>query len=173
MLPNILKKNVAIFITYQIRIWNRNIEAAEKLVTLLISENIKAEVSKSVQEAARDADIINTCTGASTPILKADWVKAGAHINSVGAPRPDFHEIEEDLVRKGIIYTDSRESAENEAGDVIKAGVPVFAEIGEVLLGSKPANKNSLTIYKSLGLAVQDAVTARLVYNMLYENNPL
>ncbi|XP_063587438.1 ketimine reductase mu-crystallin-like [Penaeus indicus] len=152
-----------------IRIWSRSPSSAESLASLLRSEGVPAEAAASVREAVAGADVINTCTLSTTPILKAEWVKEGAHINSVGAPRPDWQELEEKLVRSAAVYADSREAARKEAGDVIKAGAEVAAEIGEVILGSRPALRQKTTIFKSLGLAVEDAVSSRLVYDLVME----
>ncbi|XP_042876390.1 ketimine reductase mu-crystallin-like isoform X2 [Penaeus japonicus] len=151
----------------KIRIWARRPEAAEALVQQLQSEGILAESSTTVQEAVSDADIINICTGAATSILKGEWIKLGAHVNSIGALRPDCQEMDEALVKSAIVYTDSREQALARAGDIIKTGVEIAAEIGEVFLGQHVPPKNSTTIFKSLGLGVQDSVCARLVYDRL------
>lgn len=158
-----------VFKDCKIRVWSRRVESSRALVAALESEGIKAEVSTSVEDAVKGADVINTCTMASSPILKADWVKNGAHINSVGAPRPDWQELEEGLVREATVYADSKEAALKEAGDIIVSGASVFAEIGEVILGSQPVQKtnNNITIFKSLGLAVEDAVSARLVFDLV------
>ncbi|XP_069985355.1 ketimine reductase mu-crystallin-like [Penaeus vannamei] len=154
---------------HKIRIWSRTPSSAESLASLLKSEGVPAEAATTVEEAVEGADVINTCTLSTTPILKAEWVKEGAHINSVGAPRPDWQEMEEQLVRSATVYADSREAAYKEAGDVIKAGAQVTAEIGEVILGSRPALRDNTTIFKSLGLAVEDAVSARLAYDLVME----
>lgn len=151
----------------KIRIWARRPEAAEALVLQLRSEGICAESSTTVQEAVNDADIINICTGAAISILKGEWVKPGAHVNSIGALRPNCQEMDEALVKSATIYTDSREQALAGAGDIIKTGATITAEIGEVLLGQHAPPKNCTTIFKSLGLGVQDSVCARLVYDRL------
>nr|XP_053653896.1 ketimine reductase mu-crystallin-like [Cherax quadricarinatus]XP_053653897.1 ketimine reductase mu-crystallin-like [Cherax quadricarinatus] len=153
----------------KILLWARRLEAAQELCAILCSEGIPAEAVSSVQEAVEDADVINSCTFASTPILKAEWVKPRAHINSVGATTPNHQEMEEDLVRAANIYTDSFESARTELGDIIKAGAEVLGEIGELILHTKPVLNDKITIFKSLGLAVQDAVSAKLVYDLLKE----
>lgn len=151
----------------KIMLWARRPEAAKALCATLQSEGIPAEVAATVQEAVKDADVINNCTSTSTPILKAEWVKPRAHVNSVGAHAPNKQEMEEDLVRAATIYADSYESAQREAGDIIKSGATVFAEIGEVILGTKPVLNDKITIFKSLGLAVEDVVSAQLVYQCL------
>jgi ornithine cyclodeaminase/alanine dehydrogenase-like protein (mu-crystallin family) len=88
----------------------------------------------------------------------------GAH-QRCGRPRPDWRELDEETLRRGRIYVDSQEAAMKESGDVIAAG-EAFAEIGEVAAGTKPGRRSAeeVTLFKSLGLAVEDVATAELVY---------
>ena len=90
----------------------------------------------------------------------------GAHINAVGAPRPDWRELDDEVLERSKVYVDSREAALKESGDVIAAG-EIFAEIGEVVSGARPGRQSAeeITLFKSLGLAVEDVATAELVYH--------
>ncbi len=90
----------------------------------------------------------------------------GAHINAVGAPRPDWRELDDEVLERSLVYVDSREAALEESGDVIAAG-EIFAEIGEVVSGARPGRRSAeeITLFKSLGLAVEDVATAELVYH--------
>ncbi|KAK3863018.1 hypothetical protein Pcinc_031167 [Petrolisthes cinctipes] len=153
--------------TDKVVVWARRTEAADQFCQTLQAEGIPAMVAATVQEAVVDADVINCCTATSTPLLQAAWIKPMAHINSVGAPHPDHQELEEELIRNAIVYTDSYNSAKNESGDVIKSGAAVYAEIGEILLQRKPVLTDRITIFKSLGLAVEDTVAAQLVCELL------
>jgi ornithine cyclodeaminase/alanine dehydrogenase-like protein (mu-crystallin family) len=83
----------------------------------------------------------------------------------VGAPRPDWRELDDEVLERARVYVDSREAAQKESGDVMAAG-EVFAEVGEVLSGAKPGRQSEeeVTLFKSLGLAVEDVATAELVY---------
>jgi ornithine cyclodeaminase/alanine dehydrogenase-like protein (mu-crystallin family) len=140
-----------------IRVWNRTPERAERFAK---EHGIKA---MSLEGAVRDADVVVTATSAREPILKGEWLKPGAHVNAVGASRPDWRELD-DAAMKNVVIVDSYEGARNEAGDVILAGVTPYAELGEVINGTKPARANETTIFKSLGMAVEDVAAARLVY---------
>jgi len=82
-----------------------------------------------------------------------------------------MQELEEELVRSAVIYADSREVAYKEPGDIIKSGAKVFAEIGELLRGRCEAHKDKITIFKYLGLAVDDAVSAKSVFDSLERNS--
>jgi alanine dehydrogenase len=119
----------------------------------------------SAEEAVRGADVIVVATSATTPVLLGQWLSPGAHINAVGATRPDWRELDDEALRRARIYVESREAAMKESGDIIAAG-HIFAEIGEVVGGSKEGRTSDeeITLFKSVGVAVEDIVAAELVY---------
>src|SRR5688572_27794987 len=121
--------------------------------------------TSSAEEAVAGADVIVTATSSKTPVLRGEWLSPGAHINAVGAPRPDWRELDDEVLRRARLYVDSREAAEKESGDA-RAAPEVVAELGEVAAGTKPGRRSAdeITVFKSLGLAVEDVVTAELVY---------
>jgi ornithine cyclodeaminase len=122
---------------------------------------------QTAQEACEDADVIITVTLASEPVVKGTWVKTGALVCAVGAPRPTWRELDTELMLSAVVIADSRESAESEAGDILIAGASVFAEIGEILLRKKTIIGNPTIVFKSLGLAAEDAGAAELVLHAL------
>ncbi|HMF50642.1 MAG TPA: ornithine cyclodeaminase family protein [Candidatus Saccharimonadales bacterium] len=132
------------------------------------------EATNSADEAVRDADLVVTVTTAKEPILKKDWLKPGVHINAVGSHRPDLREIDGATLARAKVVVDSREAIMAECGDIllaIKEGSiakeNIHGEIGEVLAGTKPGRTSSdeVTLYKSVGIAIQDVATANLVYH--------
>lgn len=146
----------------EVRMWNRTRENAEKFASTVQGD---VRVCSSVQEAVTGADVIITVTMATEPILFGEWVKPGAHINAVGASRPDWRELDDELMKQAVLYVDSREAALKESGDVLLSGAHIFAELGEVVSGAKPALCEKTTVFKSLGMAVEDLVAAKLVYD--------
>ncbi|XP_068952197.1 ketimine reductase mu-crystallin [Petaurus breviceps papuanus] len=146
----------------EVRIWNRTKKNAEKF-----AQTVKGDVRvcSSVQEAVTGADVIITVTMATKPILFGEWVKPGAHINAIGASRPDWRELDDEVMKNCVLYVDSREAALKESGDVILSRTEIFAELGEVVKGVKPAHREKTTVFKSLGMAVEDTVAAKLVYD--------
>ncbi len=131
------------------------------------------EVANSAEEAVRESDLVVTVTTAKEPILRREWLKAGAHINAVGSHRPDFREIDGATLARAKIVVDSREAIMAECGDILLAITegsitqdPIHGEIGEVLAGSKAGRTGTaeITLYKSVGIAIQDVATANLVY---------
>ncbi len=119
----------------------------------------------SAQEAVRGADTVVVATSSRTPVLLGRWLSPGTHVNAVGACRPDWRELDDELVRGARIYVESREAATRESGDIIAAG-EVVAEIGEVIAGTRPGRgtEEEITLFKSVGVAVEDVVTADMVY---------
>ena len=98
------------------------------------------------------------------PVLQGRWLKPGAHVNAVGACRPNWRELDDETMRHTLIV-DSRDAATRESGDVILSGAKIYAEAGELFAGTKPAPQDRTTVFKSLGLAVEDLAAARLVYD--------
>ncbi|KAM4624339.1 ketimine reductase mu-crystallin isoform 2-T2 [Polymixia lowei] len=145
----------------EVRVWSRSEERAGRFS---LSLRGPVTVCSSVEEAVRGADVIVTVTRATEPVLFGRWVKPGAHV-AVGACRPDWRELDDDLMKEAVVYVDSKEGAATESGDVILSGAEVFAELGEVLIGTRPAHREKTTVFKSLGMAVQDAVSAKLVFD--------
>ena len=138
--------------------WSPTIEHAKRF-----AQEIGA-TSTSAEEAVRDADVIVTVTSSKTPVLKGDWLKHGCHVNAVGACRPDWRELDDEAMQRGVAFVDSREGALKESGDVILSGAQVYGELGEALAGKLPSPANETTIFKSLGMAVEDIAAAMLVY---------
>jgi ornithine cyclodeaminase/alanine dehydrogenase-like protein (mu-crystallin family) len=119
----------------------------------------------TAEEAVRGANVIVVATSATTPVLQGEWLSPGTHINAVGATRPNWRELDDEVLRRSRIYVESREAAMKESGDVIAAR-GISAEIGEVAAGAKPGRESEgeITLFKSVGVAVEDIVTADLVY---------
>lgn len=124
---------------------------------------------ESVEEAVRGADIIVTATSSREPILKREWVAPGTHINAVGSSIAAAREMEADLVASASLFVDRRESTVNESGDYLAAveqGAVIRAELGELLTGTAEGRKSpdEITLFKSLGLAIEDLASAALLY---------
>ena len=129
------------------------------------AERFNVSAAASAEEAVRGADVIVVATSATSPVLKGEWLSPGAHINAVGATRPNWRELDDHLLAKAKLYVESREAAGKESGDVIAAG-RIFAELGEVLAEAKAGreSEDEITLYKSVGVAIEDVATAALVY---------
>jgi ornithine cyclodeaminase/alanine dehydrogenase-like protein (mu-crystallin family) len=141
----------------EIRVWSPTRQHAEQFAKEIRGKAMSAE------DAVRGADVIVTVTSSKTPVLKGAWLKPGCHVNAVGASRPDWRE-QDDEVMRNVVFVDSREGAMKESGDIILSGAKIYAELGEALAGKVPSRANESTIFKSLGMAVEDIAAALLVY---------
>ncbi len=140
----------------EVRVWSRTREHAERFAEANGARAMDAEA------AVRDADVVVTATSATEPVLRGDWLKPGAHVNAVGAPRPNWRELD-DAAMANALVVDSREAVLKESGDVILSKAAIYAEAGEIFAGRVPAPQSQTTIFKSVGLAVEDIAAAQLV----------
>lgn len=158
----------------QVRVWSRQPEhAANFAQTESPKHGIHIEVSPSVAAAVAGADIVCTTTAASEPILQAAWLTPGVHINAVGSSVAFTRELATAVVLQSRLYIDRRESAVNEAGDLLfpmREGAidesHIVGEIGEILIGKVAGRQTEaeITLFKSLGLAVEDVASAYHIY---------
>lgn len=131
------------------------------------------EAVDTVQEALDEADIIVTVTNSHEPVVKREWISPGAHINAIGTHSPASREIDGATMAAARVFVDRRESTVNEAGDyllAVKEGLinesSIVAEIGELLDGTKEGRRtrDEITLFKSLGLAVEDLACAQYLF---------
>ena len=161
------------------RIASRHIEHARNF-----AEEMRQNVSfplepvETVEEALEDADLIVSATTAVDPIVRREWISAGAHLNLVGSSTPKTREVDSETMAAASLFVDRRESTINEAGDYLFAardGVigpnHIRAEIGEVLKGDQPGrtSPDEITCFKSLGLAIEDLAAADYLYRSAKE----
>lgn len=144
----------------EVRVWSRNHENAQQLAAEIGARATSAE------EAVRGADVVATVTGSPVPVLRGAWLKPGVLVNAVGAVGTKNRELDDDAMR-GAVIVDSREAALKESGDIVLANAQIYAELGELLAGTKPKPQAEITVFKSLGLAVEDLASAKLVLETL------
>ena len=147
----------------EIRVWSPTKEHAERFAREI------GATATSADDAVRGADVVVTTTNSKMPVLKGSWLKPGSHVNAIGACRPDWRELDDEAM-SNVVFVDSREGAMKESGDVILSGAEIFAELGEALAGKVPSRANETTIFKSLGMAVEDIAAAMLVYRKLFRS---
>jgi ornithine cyclodeaminase len=161
----------------RVRVWSRNLDHAQSFARRESARfSLSIEAAESAEGAVEGADIICTVTSSTDPILKGDWIAPGTHINAVGSSVPFARELDTAAVVKSKLFVDRRESTLNEAGDFLfpqKEGViddaHILGEIGDILLGSVNGRQssNDITLFKSLGLAVEDVAAAHFIYQKL------
>jgi alanine dehydrogenase len=163
----------------RIKIYSPSGTSGQKIKADLESESgINIDLMPNAEQTVRDSDLVVTVSTAKEPVLKTEWLKSGAHINAVGSHRPDLREIDGATLSRCRVVVDSRAAIMAECGDVLLAikensfsEQGIHAEIGEVLAGAKDGRTSAaeITLYKSVGIAVQDVATAQLVYRKALE----
>lgn len=159
------------------RVWSRTPESAERLVA---NTDGNARAVSSVEEAVAGADIVCTTTASPDPILSGSLLEEGMHVNAVGSSVPIARELDSDAMARSRIFVDRRESTVNESGDFIMAREEgavddddIVAELGEIIVGADPGrgSDQEITLFVSLGIAVEDIASADLVYRNAVESN--
>ena len=152
--------------------------------TIYVKEELEGELGigihpqDSAEAVVREADILTTVTDSAEPVLEAGWLKPGVHINAVGSHRPEAREMSGDTLKRATVVVDSLDAVHSECGDILLALEEgaitpdhLRGEIGEVLSGARPGRTgdDEITLYKSVGIAVQDVAAASLVYRRALE----
>jgi len=157
-----------------VRVWSPTSEHQEAFVDEMRSTTTaRLESAPSAEDAVRGADLVVLATSSSEPVVQSEWIRDGAHVICVGACRPEQREMDPALVKRGRLFVDSRAAALVESGDIVQ-GIHdrlftpshIVGELGE-LLDQKVEGRRSardVTIFKSLGLAVEDVFVAELAY---------
>lgn len=162
-----------------VRIWSRTRDHAQAFAERESQRHGRPiHVSESAEAAVEGADVICTVTSAEEPILAGSWLSDGTHINAVGSSVPFTRELDTDAVVRSRLFVDRIESTLNEAGDFLfpkKEGAidddHIQAEIGDILIGEHPGreSESEITLFKSLGLAVEDVAAAHWIYEKALE----
>ncbi len=147
-----------------VRVWSRTPAHAERFAARHGATAMDAE------SAVRGADVIITATPAKEPILKGAWLKPGAHVNAIGAPMPTWRELDDEAMSH-VVVVESREAAMHESGDIVLSKTRVYAEVGEIFAGSRPSPATETTVFKSVGIAVEDIAAAKLAFDTVSRAN--
>jgi ornithine cyclodeaminase len=163
-----------VFELAEVRVWSPTPDHQYAFVTGMEGETQARIVgADSAERAVHGADLVVLATSSAEPVVQSEWIKSGAHVVSVGACRPDQREMDPALVRRGRLFVDSRAAAIAESGDVVMGMAEghfkpshIVGELGEVLAGRTEGRRLStdVTIFKSLGLAIEDLAAAEMVY---------
>jgi alanine dehydrogenase len=158
----------------RVRVWSRTLEKRDRFAEHEGARHgVSVEPVSSAREAVTGADLICTTTSSSEPVLQGDWLAPGAHINAVGSSIKSARELDTAAMVRSRLFVDRQESTLNEAGDFLFPKAEgaigddhILGEIGDVLLGKVRGRESDeeITLFKSLGIAVEDLAAAQLVY---------
>lgn len=164
----------------RVRVWSPTEHNRRAFAEHAAADGLTVDAVDSAQAAVAEADIVCTVTSAREPVLLGDWIAPGAHVNAVGSSVRSTRELDTEAVRRARLFVDRRESTLNEAGDFLMAKAEgaigddhIVGEIGEILLGTIGGRKSAdeVTLFKSLGLAVEDLAAVHLIYERAVAEN--
>ncbi len=177
--PYLVRAHTSVRPIRKVLIWGRNYEKATRLSGQLSDLGPQdIEAVSDLEAAVRTADIISAATLSRRPLIKGQWLKAGGHLDLVGSYRPDMREADDDCIRRASVFADLRSSATKESGDLaipIQRGLlslkDVRADLFELSRGQKPGRRSEaeITLFKSVGHALEDLAAARLIYRKLLD----
>jgi alanine dehydrogenase len=154
-------------------VWSRTPSTGKAFAEHVADEGLDAQVADSPEEVVSASDILCTLTPSRSPVVLGRWFKPGLHINAVGAPpRSDHREIDTEGIQRSRVVVDSLQVARHKSGDVLiplaEGAIPAVHfqdELGQIINGYRPGrtDENQITLYNSVGLAIQDIATAQLV----------
>ncbi|XP_018326442.1 ketimine reductase mu-crystallin [Agrilus planipennis] len=154
----------------EVRVWNRTIERANQLKSdLEQTEGFKGRITvhENVESCVKDADVIVTATFSDCPLVKYEWLKEGVHINAVGAGQKHHSELEESIYLNADVFVDYLAGAKKELSGLERISVKFKGEVGDIITGMlKYTEPKKITIFQSLGMAVEDTAMARLLYDL-------
>ncbi len=174
--PHLIRAHAAVRPIEHVVIWGRNRRRAAALADELGGESFFVESVDTIEEVVREADIVSCATLAMHPLIKGDWLRPGQHLDLVGSYKPDMREADDEAIRRARLFADCRRMAPKESGDlaipvqrrIITIG-SIKADLYELCRGKQPGRRKDeeITLFKSVGLALEDLAAARLAYQAL------
>jgi alanine dehydrogenase len=174
--PHLVRAHATVRPIRRVSVWNRSPERAEALMRDLAGDGFEVRVASSREAAAREADVISCATLSASPLVAGAWLKDGAHLDLVGGYTPAMREADDDAIRRSRIYVDTRAGALKEAGDIVDPlgrGVigerDIRGDLSDLCRGlaSGRETADEITLFKSVGTAIEDLAAAMLVWRSL------
>ncbi len=173
MAPELIMAHAAVRPICNVLIWGRSYGKAEKLARRLNRRDFRVEATDDLEAAARGAHVISCATLSQHPLIHGDWLQPGQHVDLVGAFRPDMRESDDRTMERARVFVDTRAGALSEAGDIIlavEAGAlaeeDIAGDLIELTRGERSGRRfyDQITLFKSVGTAIEDLAAAQLVY---------
>ena len=174
--PRLIAAHAAIRPIAEVAIWNRTPEKAERLAATLDRPGLRVRATRDLSAAVAEADIVSAATLSAEPLIKGAWLKAGAHVDLVGAFTPLMREADDEVIRRARVYVDTRAGAPREAGDIVQpiassvlAADAIRGDLFDLARGNASGRgaADEITLFKSVGSAIEDLAAAVLVFSRL------
>ncbi len=178
--PHLIRVHAKVRPIREVAIWGRRPAEAQRLagelgrsLPVALGRPIEVRAAADRRQAVAEADIVSCATLSKTPLVEGDWLRQGQHIDLVGAYMPDMRESDDAAVRRARVYVDTRAGACKEAGDIVQplangtiGSGDVIADLFELARGQRagrpPGDRTSITLFKSVGAALEDLAAAEL-----------
>jgi ornithine cyclodeaminase len=168
--PHLIESHALVRPIREVRVWGRRAQRADALARSLSRPGLRVEAAADLESAVRWADVVSCATLSNAPLVLGGWLRAGQHVDLVGAFTPDMCEVDDRALERGELYVDTRGGALSESGEILGAisrGVidrnAVRAELSELASGAfARSGPNAITLFKSVGTALEDLVAAEL-----------
>ena len=174
--PRLIAAHAAVRPIEEVAIWNRNAERAARLAADLDRPGLRVTATDDLGAAIAGADIVSAATMSREPLIRGDWLKPGAHLDLVGAYNPAMREADDAAIARATVYVDTRAGALAEAGDIVQAiasgaldEARIAGDLFDLCRGDAPGRRSAeeITLFKSVGTAIEDLAAAILVYERL------
>jgi ornithine cyclodeaminase len=170
--PQLITAHAAVRPICNVLIWGRNPEKAQRLAKRMNRRNFRVDWTDNLEEAARGAHIISCATLSKEPLIRGEWLQPGQHIDLVGAFKPDMRETDDSAMQRSRVFVDTRAGATKEGGDIVQAVASgalslddIAGDLFEITRGERSGRRfyDQITLFKSVGTAVEDLAAAQLV----------
>jgi ornithine cyclodeaminase len=170
--PQLITAHAAVRPICNVLIWGRNPEKAQRLAKRMNRRNFRVDWTDNLEEAARGAHIISCATLSKEPLIRGEWLQPGQHIDLVGAFKPDMRETDDSAMQRSRVFVDTRAGATKEGGDIVRAVASgalslddIAGDLFEITRGERSGRRfyDQITLFKSVGTAVEDLAAAQLV----------
>jgi ornithine cyclodeaminase len=174
--PHLILAHASVRPISELIVWGRDVAKAERLARNFDGRRLKARAAKSLEDAVEWADTISCATLSQEPLVRGAWLKPGQHVDLVGGFTPSMREADDDAIARARVYVDTYAGATKEAGDIVQPLAngtldmkQIAGELAELAQGRVAGRSfhNQITLFKSVGTALEDLAAAELVYESL------
>jgi len=175
--PHLIRAHCAVRPIKKITLWNRTNSRAISTAFALHAAGIEPEIADDLEAAVRDADIVSCATLSSEPLVRGEWLKKGVHVDLVGSFTPKMREADDAAIKRASVYVDTREGAPKGSGDIaiplrkkLLKATDIKGDLFELTRGKAKGRrrKDEITLFKSVGTAIEDLAAARLIWQTLH-----
>lgn len=174
--PRLIAAHAAVRPIAEVQVWNRSAERARALAASLDRPGFRVTATRDLAAAVTSADVVSAATMSREPLVRGAWLRPGAHLDLVGAYHPAMRETDDAAIAGATVYVDTRAGALREAGDIVQAiasgalaEARIAGDLFDLCRGTAPGRRSAkeITLFKSVGTAIEDLAAAVLVYERL------